>query len=76
MPQRFKIVYLKFSSFGLFLNEENSGSWYSIQTGHSGNETLLAGAFMIAHTKCQKRGFLEEFWGLFDSFVQNVTETF
>jgi hypothetical protein len=31
------------------------------RTGHSGNETLVAVAFSISHTKCQKRGLLDFF---------------
>jgi hypothetical protein len=34
-------------------------------TDHSTNATLVAGAFTISHTKCQKRVFLEEVWGPF-----------
>jgi hypothetical protein len=30
-------------------------------TGHSGKETLVAVAFPISHTKCQKRGLLDFF---------------
>jgi hypothetical protein len=40
------------------------------RTGHSGNETLVAGAFTISHTKSKKRGFLEKFWGPFGFFCR------
>jgi hypothetical protein len=33
------------------------------RTGHKSNATLVAGAFTISNTKCQKRGLLETFWG-------------
>jgi hypothetical protein len=28
---------------------------YLLRTGHSGNETLVAGAVTISHTKCKKK---------------------
>jgi hypothetical protein len=38
------------------------------RTGYSGNETLVAMAFSMFHTKYQKIGLLEEFWGPFGFF--------
>jgi hypothetical protein len=47
------------------------------RTGHSGNASLVAVAFSISHTKCQKRGLLEEFWEPFRFFrMEYVAGTF
>jgi hypothetical protein len=50
---------------------------YGAGTGHSGNNTLVAGAFAISHKKCRKRGaFWRNFVGLMDFFVWNVAKAF
>jgi hypothetical protein len=40
----------------------------------SGNETLVAVAFSISHTKCQKRGLFQGFWGPFGFFRMECME--
>jgi hypothetical protein len=42
--------------------------------GHSGNASLIAVAYSISHTQCQKRGFLEEFWGSFVFFLYGMSQ--
>jgi hypothetical protein len=48
---------------------------YGAGTGHSGNNTLVAGAFAISHKKYRKI-FLEEFCGPFGCFCMVVAEAF
>jgi hypothetical protein len=46
------------------------------QTGHNSNATLIAGAFKISHTKCQKGAFWRNFGGFLYFFVCMVAEAF
>jgi hypothetical protein len=59
--------------FGLIMSFEIISGEHSVQgrTGHSSYAKLVAGAFTISHTKCQKRGLLKLFFGPFEFFCMD-----
>jgi hypothetical protein len=64
---------LDFKRNTLIMSFEIISGEHSVQgrTGHSSYAKLVAGAFTISHTKCQKRGLLKLFFGPFEFFCMD-----
>jgi hypothetical protein len=60
MPMYVNVFKIFFQNNRLFYSRDQG------RTGQRSNATLVARAFKISHTKCQKRGLLETFWGSFE----------